>query len=253
MTRIEIKVLGSVEFFNRLSRDAQFVNVCADGRTATKVDWKISLLGEPAPEDFLNRTGAAAAVVVESNDSGAMNKLRALDSVARPCENSRAGRVCLFPIIAVCENWSAAAEARRRAPVISEWTVGPIKPDEIFHRAMFSISKHASPKRQKEFGLVRILHDSRTIVSGTRSQSLTEFEISLAEFFLSKAGTTVSITRLVDFFREAGRSAKRSNMRVAIFGLRAKLEEVTNSRVKVVSVYRQGYSLRQSHNEMSTR
>jgi DNA-binding winged helix-turn-helix (wHTH) protein len=42
-------------------------------------------------------------------------------------------------------------------------------------------------------------------------------------------------------------------MRVAIFGLRAKLEEVTNSRVKVVSVYRQGYSLRQSHNELSTR
>jgi DNA-binding response OmpR family regulator len=217
------------------------------------VDWKISLhVGESAWEDFLNRTGDPAAIVVESNDSEAMDKLKALHSMTHPSRNSDACGACPFPIIAVCENWSAVAEVRRGAPVIADWTVGPINPDEIFHRAMFSISKHTSPRRQKEFGLVQILYESRTIVSGTRSRLLTEFEISLAEFFLSKAGTTVSISRLVDFFREAGRSAKRNNMRVAIFGLRAKLEEVTNSQVKVVSVYRQGYSLRQSRNQLST-
>lgn len=78
---------------------------------------------------------------------------------------------------------------------------------------------------------------------------MSEFEFRLAEFFLAKAGTTIPIARLIDFFHAAGRSGQRNNLRVAIFGLRTKLEGLTNSRVSVVAVYRQGYSLRQMRHE----
>jgi DNA-binding response OmpR family regulator len=253
-TRIEVKVLGSAELLNRLSEDARSAHVCAGVFPAQTVNWVISShLGESAMEDFLVRPGAPSVLVVESTNAAAMNTVKVLHGMMQATRKPNADGGRMIPVIAVCEDWRAVAELRRRAPAISDWTVGPINPDEIFHRAMFSIGKQILPKRQRDFGLVQIMHDSRTIISGTRSRLLTEFEFSLAEFFLSKAGTTVSITRLVDFFREAGRSPQRNNMRVAIFGLRAKLEEVTNSQVSVVSVYRQGYTLRHARNELSPR
>ena len=169
-------------------------------------DWKISLfLGEAALDDLDFSATSATAIVVESANTYAMEKIHSLQ--LRPKE---AGPACIrahigTPIIAVCNSWREAAEVQRVSSAISDWIVGPINADEIFHRAMFSISRQVSPNRQKDFGLVRIMHDSRMIVSGSKSIVLTEFQCNLAEFFLTKTGTTISITRLAGATRRPDR------------------------------------------------
>jgi DNA-binding response OmpR family regulator len=237
-TRIQVKVFGGVDLFNRLCAGASSANVRHGFFKNKKVDWDISWsLGEPALDGLF--APSAAVVIVETGHAEAMAKIRTLD-------------FCGAPVIAVCDSWRQAADAHRFSCAIADWIVGSVNCDELFHRAMFLISKQVAPKRERDFGVLRILHDSRTIVSGSRSRSLTEFEFNLAEFFLSKAGTIVSTTRVLDFFRQAGRSAQRNNVRVAISALRTKLEEISDSQVSVVNVYRKGYSLRQRRDDLST-
>jgi DNA-binding response OmpR family regulator len=75
---------------------------------------------------------------------------------------------------------------------------------------------------------------------------LTKSEFLLANLFIGRLGSVISLPELFDFFSSHGKAATQSNVRVGIFELRLKLEKLSGSALGLVSVYRRGYALRQN-------
>ena len=73
-------------------------------------------------------------------------------------------------------------------------------------------------------------------------------ELAIAELFLHHFGSVILLEDIILMFKLSGRSTENSNIRVTMFQLRFKIEAITRCQFTLVSVYKEGYSLRNSRN-----
>ena len=71
----------------------------------------------------------------------------------------------------------------------------------------------------------------------------------VAELFLHHFGSVIVLEDIELLFKLADRSTEGSNIRVTMFQLRFKFEAVTHCQFTLMSVYREGYALRQMRND----
>ncbi|MDO8311159.1 MAG: winged helix-turn-helix domain-containing protein, partial [Sideroxyarcus sp.] len=112
-------------------------------------------------------------------------------------------------------------------------------------RVLYSLRRKSILKSRLCFGPMTMIPDSRTISFAGRSAVLTRSEFALAELFLAQMGSVIPTSDLVALFKSTGKSTEGSNIRVTIFQLRLKLEMLTKSQYTLVSVYKQGYCMKQ--------
>jgi DNA-binding response OmpR family regulator len=153
--------------------------------------------------------------------------------------------VRLSPVIIVLESEKVIRDARDMPDIIADWVFEPTDFSELGRRIYAVLKRKNLLKARLHFGALTLLSEMRTILFFGKSMHLTRSEFALAELFLSQMGSVIPISELVLLFRSTGKSAEGSNIRVTIVQLRLKLEMLTKGQYTLVSVYKQGYCLKQ--------
>jgi DNA-binding response OmpR family regulator len=103
-----------------------------------------------------------------------------------------------------------------------------------------------APARERPQAPICLHAESHCASYENKMVRLTKSEFLLAKLFIGRLGSVISLSELFALFSSHGKAATRSNVRVGIFELRLKLEQLSGSTLGLVSVYRQGYALRQT-------
>jgi DNA-binding winged helix-turn-helix (wHTH) protein len=149
------------------------------------------------------------------------------------------------PLIVTFQEAALAASGQDVPDFITDWMMAGANSVELAHRILGALRSSKLHRIQLACGLLTILPDSRSIAFERRIARLSPSEFTLAELFLARMGVVVSLAELTRFFDAAGKSTEPNNIRVTIHQLRLKIEELTRSQLRLFTVYRKGYCLRQ--------
>jgi DNA-binding response OmpR family regulator len=148
------------------------------------------------------------------------------------------------PVIAITSRAANLQAMARYCRVVDDWIFDDFSPSELAFRLLAAVSSCERTVHRLPCGDIILARENRTLSLNGRSVRLSPSEVSLAEFFLNKSGQLITLSELVAFFECTGKSSAMNNIRVAIYQLRLKIEELSNYQLTVVTVYRQGYALR---------
>jgi DNA-binding winged helix-turn-helix (wHTH) protein len=151
----------------------------------------------------------------------------------------------LAPLIAVFDSPAVLAEVRELPELISDWTFLPLNTNELARRIHSTLKRKNIIKSKLRYGVLSVVAETKTLVFFGNTMQLTRSEFALADLFLSQMGSVIPLADLALLFRSTGKSTSGSNIRVTVFQLRLKLEMLTKGQYTVMSVYKQGYCLKQ--------
>jgi DNA-binding winged helix-turn-helix (wHTH) protein len=149
-------------------------------------------------------------------------------------------------LFAIVDVDSAARTLGRLRGRVSEWLFAEFAPEELVFRVLALLHARRLRSFRLAGGAITFAPDTRSLYFGEASVRLSPSEFEVAELFFDRCGTVIALHELVTFFEQSGKSAAMNNIRVTIFQLRLKLEELTRSQVTIDTVYRRGYVLRQA-------
>jgi hypothetical protein len=129
-------------------------------------------------------------------------------------------------------------------PLITDWVNGIDATQELAQRIVRALKRGHRHGRLPDNTQLALELESRRLCYGGDSVTLTACEISVAELFLSKFGSVIPLEEIQLLFRLAGRSVEGSNVRVAMFQLRFKIEALTHCQYTLTSAYGLGYVLK---------
>jgi DNA-binding winged helix-turn-helix (wHTH) protein len=183
---------------------------------------------------------------VISGDNTARARLKGPRREPAPSGSDAAARPVTPPVIAVLgEDANLQWLARDTGPV-DQWLFSNFGPGELAFRILRILTYRQSRMYRFGAGTIGLSPRTRTMEFNDKKVKLSPSELTLAELFLSKPGSVISLQDLVAFFTDAGKSSGLNNIRVTICQLRLKLEELSNSQWTILAVHRRGYSLRQA-------
>lgn len=245
---ITVKVLGaglcSAIRANKASLDHHFLKL---SKYADVIDIVVEQVEEPLKAtDVIASPDQPTVVLVHTETHQFLDHLQALERremllAGGGVENG--ANVC--PVIMVFTPGSPLNEFREFPELVSDWFFMPVAPAELARRVLYALRRKSILKSRMCYGPMTLIPESRSILFGTRSATLTRSEFALAELFLSQLGSVIPTADLVALFKSTGKSTEGSNIRVTVFQLRLKLEMLTKSQYTLVSVYKQGYCLKQ--------
>lgn len=211
-----------------------------------RILWRFGyLLPEMQSEELLSLSDAPSVVVVDASNQHQMERLALMEKRMRAVVKSNPSiPLLLSPVIAVYDDSARLSNVHDVPDLVADWVILPLDIDELTRRILASLKRKKIFSSGECFGALVLNPDTRSVSYGDLIAHLTPSEYLLMEFFLGQMGSIVPIKDLMRFFKSSGKSAEASNIRVAIFQLRLKLEILTKSRVSLVNVYRRGYALR---------
>lgn len=206
----------------------------------------IRLADRPRLSDLLLQPDLTKITLVEARDLTLIDAIQSMERKELAFLNSSSNTLPkLAPIIAVFESPDLLADIRDFPELISDWAFMPLDPNELARRIFSVLKRRNILKTRIRYGVLSLLAETRMLVFFGNTIQLTRSEFALAELFLSQMGTVIPLADLALLFRSTGKSTEGSNIRVTVFQLRLKLEMLTKSQYTVMSVYKQGYCLKQ--------
>lgn len=175
-------------------------------------------------------------IVVDGGDSALLARLSHL--------RKKAGLT--VPVIGIASSEANLQSMAQHSRGVADWLFPDFSPAELAFRLLALATGCQRSVHRLPCGEITLERERRAISLNGRSVRLSPTEVALAEFFLTRSSRVISLAELVAFFKESGKSSAMNNIRVAIYQLRLKLEELSNFRLTLVTLYRQGYSLRQA-------
>jgi DNA-binding response OmpR family regulator len=206
----------------------------------------LKLEDRPQLGDLLLQADMTTVLLVEAKDLSLIEAIQLMEKKELGFINhSSTVAPRLAPLIAVFESPEVLAEIRDLPDLISDWTFLPLDITELARRIFSALKRKNILKPKLRYGALSLISESRTLVFFGNTMHLTRSEFVLAELFLTQMGTVIPLSDLAMLFRSTGKSTEGSNIRVTIFQLRLKLEMLTKGQYTVMSVYKQGYCLKQ--------
>ncbi|MDM5175639.1 helix-turn-helix domain-containing protein [Massilia sp. DJPM01] len=204
--------------------------------------------------DFLCDASLSNIVLVDSREYRLLDALAPAQRMARGMADRR---LWPAPLILAVDAHQSPPSATDAGMLAADWVFAPVSPTDLLRRAALllhrlqtppdSAPETSTPTPQPAYpgGPALSLHAASLSVGYQgRSIRLSRTEFMLIDLFLSRTGGVVSFGELSEFFQTQGKADTRSNIRVGIFELRLKLEQLSGSALGLVSIYRQGYALR---------
>ncbi|TFW08310.1 response regulator transcription factor [Oxalobacteraceae bacterium OM1] len=246
---VTLKIIGTKALFDTITREMQARDSVA-GRffrvhgITCKPTFSSADIG---PEDFLCFADLPTIVVLEAQDMGFLNRIAAMKHcISRLMRENPGVPMIMAPVVTVFHE-QVLTEAYYDTPdFISDWTFAHASAEELTHRILAALRRFRIKKMHLQKGAVTLIPETRSVTYADDTVRLSPSEFALAELFFSKMGTVISLSELVAFFKATGKSTEANNIRVTIYQLRLKLEALTSSQIKLTTVYRKGYCLKQA-------
>ncbi|WP_151445979.1 winged helix-turn-helix domain-containing protein [Lacisediminimonas profundi] len=244
---ITIRILGdnlySAILASKAALDSTFLKL---SRNTDPIDIFVEKVEEPLRAESLMADPERPAVILAHTDNTHfVDRLQAMEKRELLLAGSSESSPLISPIIMVFSPGSPMSELREFPEMVSDWFFMPVAAPELARRVLYSMRRKSILKSRLCFGPMTLIPDTRTISFAGRSAVLTRSEFALAELFLAQMGSVIPTSELVALFKSTGKSTEGSNIRVTIFQLRLKLEMLTKSQYTLVSVYKQGYCMKQ--------
>ncbi len=211
--------------------------------------WQIEKIDSPFCANYFTNTPTRVSVVlVEVINTAAIEELWRVcgRNPAALCGNNLSDWAPA-PVILAFDRDYPTSELIEMPMFVNDWVCG----DEVMHDLVRRVFASLRRQRhlQEHFGGGMLILNSQTrrlCFNDTDSVLLSVAEVPLAELFLTHIGSVVPMEEIYLLFEVAGRSTSGSNIRVTIFQLRFKIEQLTRNYFSVVCAYGEGYSLRTS-------
>lgn len=245
--RVSVNVVQSGELYDAIApsfgaRDGWAVRFIAAHGMTCRLGFSA---GDLCPEDLLCFPDAPTVIVAEVPDLASLNRFSALTQRLQALLSENDGVPLLTaPFIAVFRPGALATPNYDIPTFVSDWMLGRVDPVELTHRILCALRKRKLRRIELQGGVIIVLADSRALFYGQNCVRLSPTEFALAELFFARMGSVVSLAELTALFEASGKSTELNNIRVTIHQLRLKLEELTRSQLKLVTIYRKGYCLR---------
>lgn len=245
---VQLKIIGD-HLFNSINEQLLSLNEAFRNmsRHINPLVVHLTPLGERRSiADMILQNDVASIVLMQVSNISSIEALQSSERKELMVLRSETGTLLkVAPVIVVMESEKVISETRDMPEIVSDWIFNPISVPELAHRIYTVLKRKNLLKARLHFGALTLLSEVRTLLFFGKSIHLTRSEFALAELFLSQMGSVIPFSDLVLLFRSTGKSTEGSNIRVTIFQLRLKLEMLTKGQYTVVSVYKQGYCLKQ--------
>lgn len=206
----------------------------------------VRFVRRPHLDDLILNGDVIKVVLIEARDLTVIDAIHAMERKELAFLNHPGSNLPrLAPLIAVFESPSVLADVRELPELISDWTFLPMNINELARRIHSTLKRKNIIKTKLRYGVLSVMAETRTLVFFGNTMQLTRSEFALADLFLSQMGSVIPLADLALLFRSTGKSTSGSNIRVTVFQLRLKLEMLTKGQYTVMSVYKQGYCLKQ--------
>ncbi|RYZ68824.1 MAG: response regulator transcription factor [Proteobacteria bacterium] len=200
----------------------------------------------PQFNDLLLQDNVIRVLLVEARDLSIVEIIQAMERKELAFLNHPGTSLPrLAPLIAVFDTPAVLADVSDLPELISDWTFLPFDPSELARRIHATLKRKNILKTKIRYGALSVVSETRTMIFFGNTMQLTRSECALAELFLNQMGTVIPLADLALLFKSTGKSTTGSNIRVTVFQLRLKLEMLTKGQYTVMSVYKQGYCLKQ--------
>lgn len=210
------------------------------------IKWKIALVdNELRPADFVGFPDSPSTFLVEASDVATIHSIRLMQNDIHALKRKNPGLpLVLAPLICAVDEEAGGNRVDDLPDFISDWIFAPINVQELGRRIVSCLTRQRLMMAHVRAGLVTLMPDTRSISCGGKTLRLSPSEFMLADLFFNQFGTIISFDQLSLFFKSKGKSTEASNIRVAIYQLRLKLDMLTKSQISLTSVYKKGYCLR---------
>ncbi len=209
--------------------------------------WQIEQITSPFCAAYFSNTPARVSVVlVEVSNAAAIEEL---------WTGGRYGHAALCnrnpndwtpaPVILVFDREHPTSELMEMPMFVSDWVSGETAMHDLARRVVASLRRQKHLQEHFGGGMLVLNSETRRLCfNDTDAILLSITEVPLAELFLTHIGSVVPMEEIYLLFKVAGRSVSGSNIRVTIFQLRFKIEQLTHNYFSVVCSYGEGYALR---------
>lgn len=208
--------------------------------------WQIEALPSPFNDTCLDHAATQSVVMlVEVRDDNTIEALwsancRNYDAIGRGDHDTRPRP----PVILAIDRKLSSQRLPDLPPFITDWVNGIDAVQELALRVLWALKRLPQLTSVPDCPRLSLSIESRRLWHADQSVLLTPCEIPLAELFLSRFGCVIPLEELQLLFKLAGRSVESSNVRVAMFQLRLKIEALTHWQYTLASAYALGYVLR---------
>ncbi|HJV80561.1 winged helix-turn-helix domain-containing protein [Noviherbaspirillum sp.] len=222
--------------------------VCSLPRSfkCVSIKWKIELVeSELRPADFVAFSDSPSTFLVCASDAATIHSIRTMQNEIHALKSKNLGLpLVLAPVICAVQENAGGNRIDDLPDFMSDWIYAPINIQELGRRIISCLVRQKLMTAHLRAGMVTLMPDTRSISCGGKTLRLSPSEFMLADLFFNQFGTIISFDQLIQFFRSKGKSTEASNIRVAIYQLRLKLDMLTKSQISLTSVYKKGYCLR---------
>ncbi len=208
--------------------------------------WHLEALPSPFNSACLDRLPMQRSVIlIEVQDESTLDALWSATCRDYPALTRDAARDDPSPPVMLAFARELTATQLPDMPsFVTDWVNGIDATHELALRVLCALRRLPRRGILPDSSRLSLAIDARRLWHGTDSVVLTPCEISVAELFLSRFGSVIPLQELQLLFRLAGRSVEGSNVRVAMFQLRFKIEALTHCHYTLTSAYGQGYVLK---------
>ncbi len=196
--------------------------------------------------DLIAHASRPKVLLICARETALLAEIRSMRRVALAYLTAqRNAGLSLAPIVLAVDRQSARA-ASAMDTLMCERVWLPLQRHDMAQLATIAAQPAPSTALASPATSLRLHDDSSSASYDNKLVRLTKSEFMLAKLFLGRLGAVISLNELFEVFSSHGKAATRSNVRVAIFELRIKLEQLCGSTLDLVTVYRRGYTLRQN-------
>ncbi len=249
--RIILKVMGH-SLYGKLAKEMASLNSAFPRRykQGKAIDWQLVLLeNPPRAEDLANHPTALVVVLIDAPDLNIIERLRALERQEFLYLNTLPEYPHgVAPVIVLFEQDGLILYLIELPDIISDWMFDPLSMPDLARRMFASLRRKQLLQAELRFGALTLLPEARKLCYYSDSTHLTPSELAVAELFLHHFGSVILLEDIVLMFKLSGRSTEGSNIRVTMFQLRFKIEALTRCQFTLLSIYKEGYSLRHTRN-----
>jgi DNA-binding winged helix-turn-helix (wHTH) protein len=210
------------------------------------IEWEIALVeAELKPADFVGFAESPSTFLVDANDMATISSIRSMQTDIQAFRSKNPNLpLVLAPVIFAVQEDADISRVDDFPDFMSDWIYAPVNVLELGQRIVSCLARKKVMAAHLHAGTVMLIPDTGSISFGGKTMHLSPSEFILAELFFNQFGTVISFDQLSLFFRSKGKSTEANNIRVAIYQLRLKLDMLTKSQIRLASIYRKGYCLR---------
>lgn len=250
-----VKIILKVVNRNLFSVLSNAVSSLPGSFRCVAIEWEIALIeAELKPADFVGFAESPSTFIVDANDMATISAIRSMQTDIQAFKSKTPNLpLVLAPVIFAVQEDADISRVDDFPDFVSDWIYAPINVLELGQRIASCLIRQKVTAAHLHAGTVMLIPDTGSISFGGKTMHLSPSEYMLADLFFNQFGTVISFDQLSLFFRSKGKSTEANNIRVAIYQLRLKLDMLTKSQIRLASIYRKGYCLRNGEERRTSR